>query len=212
LEEERALLKALRVVIQEDHEHRESKGLPLVANYSTKDVKWPEVCDLMGNVRSRLQCQDHWREMKTRDASAYIKPMSKERFRLWRRMPGVAQMRLGDKCDLVDALAECEYIENEEGIDWGRTVLRMRNTFPVDDLQTVLKELLKLVKKKENFTETIRSVSDYLLDNYSRAELRVIFDPLTFVVKEEGKPNKKRKNLSGRALSSVKRQKRESLG
>jgi hypothetical protein len=77
--EEQSLLNALTVVIQEDEDNRTAARLPPLAEYSNKDVKWSKVCELMGNVRSRLQCTVKWTQMKARDASANIHPVYKQR-------------------------------------------------------------------------------------------------------------------------------------
>ncbi|KAF1916131.1 hypothetical protein BDU57DRAFT_516036 [Ampelomyces quisqualis] len=216
LEEETQLLQALSVVIREDHDQREIAGLPLLAEYSTRDVKWPKVCDLMGNIRSRLQCQNHWRLMKTRDASAYIDPKAKKRAQSRKSEPGIAQMRWGDKADVVDALAVCDGINKEEDIDWDRVSMQMENNWSVDTLQTALREVLGLVEDEGSFMEKIKSVSHHLLEHVSHDELREHYDPLAVDVerkgKEKRKQNKKRKRSSGRDVSLAKRTRRESLG
>lgn len=75
LKEEELLLSALVTVIQRDEDERDSKGLPSIAEYSNKDINWAEVCTLMDNVRSRLQCTVKWTQMKERDASANVRPV-----------------------------------------------------------------------------------------------------------------------------------------
>jgi hypothetical protein len=77
--EEESLINALTTVIQKDEDERAAGKRPSLAEYSNKDVKWSEVCNLMGNVRSRLQCTVKWTQMKARDASANIHPVYKER-------------------------------------------------------------------------------------------------------------------------------------
>ncbi|KAH5035538.1 hypothetical protein HBI74_065280 [Parastagonospora nodorum] len=75
--EEESLVSALTTVIQRDEDERDEMGLPSVAEYTNKDINWSAVCELMGKVRSRLQCTVKWTQMKKRDASVNIRPVYK---------------------------------------------------------------------------------------------------------------------------------------
>jgi hypothetical protein len=75
--EEESLVSALTTVIQRDEDERDEMGLPSVAEYANKDINWSAVCELMGKVRSRLQCTVKWTQMKKRDVSVNIRPVYK---------------------------------------------------------------------------------------------------------------------------------------
>jgi hypothetical protein len=75
--EESSLLKALTTVLQRDEDRRDAEGLPSIAEYTNKDINWSAVCELMGNVRSRLQCTVKWTQLKERDPTANVRPVYK---------------------------------------------------------------------------------------------------------------------------------------
>jgi len=75
--EEEKLVNALTTVIQRDEDERAEMGLPSLAEYANSDINWLAVCELMGKVRSRLQCTVKWTQMKKRDASVDIRPVYK---------------------------------------------------------------------------------------------------------------------------------------
>jgi hypothetical protein len=89
----------------------------------------------------------------------------------------VAQMRWGDKFDLLEAIAMDINTVNEEDVDWHQISRSMKNNWSVRVLQAAVKELLTLVAEQENFMATVLEVLEYLVENIDHKELKEHYDP-----------------------------------
>ncbi|KAJ4375168.1 hypothetical protein N0V83_002252 [Neocucurbitaria cava] len=80
-DEENLLVRSITTVAQRDEDYRAAAGKRPLNEYTNKDINWMEVCTLMGNVRSRLQCTVKWTKMQSRNPppriQLEIKPRNK---------------------------------------------------------------------------------------------------------------------------------------
>ncbi|KAF2993125.1 RNA polymerase I enhancer binding protein [Curvularia kusanoi] len=65
-DEEENLVKALSAVCQKIEDYRAETGQPPAEDYYPL-INWHEVCNRLGDTRSRLQCQSKWKLMCARD-------------------------------------------------------------------------------------------------------------------------------------------------
>jgi hypothetical protein len=89
----------------------------------------------------------------------------------------VAQMRWGDKFDLLEAIATDTPRVTEEDIDWQHISTSMQNNWSVRVLQAALKELLTLVPEQETFIFTVLAAMEYLVLEIDHDELKEHYDP-----------------------------------
>ena len=99
-----------------------------------KLINWQIVSDKMGGKRSRLQCSYKWRRLQVNVRERYVRQIREARrdmlalergelrdanrpWRLKRAEKKVANMKAGDKYDLLQALSNCGTSE-EENIPW----------------------------------------------------------------------------------------------
>jgi hypothetical protein len=89
-------------------------------------------------------------------------------------LPGVAQMRWGDKLDLLEAVASGSS-ENEEDIDWHAVVAELNGSWSVRTLQRALKQLLRLVPNQGKVADTAFAVVEHLFEIHSPETLKEHF-------------------------------------
>ncbi|CAO2654293.1 Nn.00g110260.m01.CDS01 [Neocucurbitaria sp. VM-36] len=65
--EESLLVRAITTVVQRDEDYRAEVGKKPLNEYTNRDINWVQVCSLMGNIRSRLQCTVKWTKMQSRN-------------------------------------------------------------------------------------------------------------------------------------------------
>ncbi|KNG50517.1 DNA-binding protein REB1 [Stemphylium lycopersici] len=66
-EEEQLLVRAVTTVAQRDEDFRAESGRPPLAEYTSKDISWPQVAHEMGDSRSRIQASVKWTKMMRRE-------------------------------------------------------------------------------------------------------------------------------------------------
>jgi hypothetical protein len=89
--------------------------------------------------------------------------------------PGVAQMRWGDKLDLLEAVASGSS-ENEEDIDWRAVAAALNGSWSVTTLQRALKQLLQLVSDQGNVIDTAYAAVEHLSNVHSSETLKEHFN------------------------------------
>jgi hypothetical protein len=118
----------------------------------------------------------------------------------------VAQMRWGDKFNLLEAIACDDSIVNEEDVDWRKISSSMKTncTWSVRVLQAALKELLKLVEDQATFGDTIMALLMHVGEQRNHDELWECYDPYNVDPLGEGD------DTGAKASQSAKTRKRQS--
>ncbi|KAF2819847.1 hypothetical protein CC86DRAFT_362231 [Ophiobolus disseminans] len=92
------------------------------------------------------------------------------------RTPGVAQMRWGDKFDLLEAVINREP-DHEEDLDWHDVVAAMKRPWSIKTLQAALRELLTLVMDQGTLYDTLIELIQLVHKQHTNAELNEHYDP-----------------------------------
>ncbi|KAH7081530.1 hypothetical protein BKA63DRAFT_504002 [Paraphoma chrysanthemicola] len=114
-------------------------------------------------------------------------PGSKPRSTRQPRTPGLDQMRIGDKHDLVEAIAR-QTVENEEDIDWHQIAAKMKQSWSLRTLQAAFKNLLDKVMDQGNLSDTVDELLLYLIRQYSDEERKDYYDPDKDIEAEDETP------------------------
>jgi hypothetical protein len=131
------------------------------------------------------------------------------------RTPGVAQMRWGDKFDLLEAVVGGSF-ENEEDIVWQTVLAHMgHHSWSVRILQAALKELLLLVPDQGNVTDTAFDVMEHLSEVCSPEALKEHFnqeDAYVMDASEDAEPGAEKDETATGHKQMAKRKRKRNTG